>query len=106
MALVAVMICVACKQTVTMSDVTVEKESAYDDAIIYKDGKLYNGYVQVSKGNSPIEKIEVENGKVVKLIKERANGYKMEEYKDGSRAYFNPNGERISKEEYNSNVIQ
>ena len=81
-------------------------EVEYDEAtqtVLY-EGKPFTGKVNgdVSHAN---EQAIVRNGKIVDIIEttEKANGYKKVRHQDKSCEYYDYEGNRISKSEYEKN---
>lgn len=87
------------------------KEVSYDEVVYDKDkdlilyeGKPFNGKV-TGGTNYPNEYAIIEDGKAVDVVKttEKSNGYKEVRHKDNSYEYYDYNGNRITKSEYESN---
>lgn len=85
---------------VQYGDVTYDEST---QTVLYED-KPYNGTV-MGDSSHPNEKAIVKNGKVVDIITttELSNGYKEIRHKDGSCEYYDYNGDRISKSEFEKN---
>lgn len=68
------------------------------------EGKPFTGKVTMD-GDNANEYAIIDNGKVVDIIVtiENANGYKMIVHKDNSAEYYDYDGNRISKSEYETN---
>lgn len=81
-------------------------EIVYDGEhqIVLYEGKPYTGKV-VGEGIDDDTYATVEDGKVLDIVEteEKANGYKEIRHKDGSSEYYDYNGVRISKKEYEDN---
>lgn len=83
-----------------------ESEVIYDNEtqlILYKDKPFTGKVIGASKyGNSYAI---VESGKIIDVIEinKKANGYKEVRHKDNSSEYYDYNGNRISKSEYERN---
>lgn len=68
------------------------------------EGKPFTGKV-LGDDDHANEYAIIDNGKVVDIIEttEKSNGYKMIEHQDRSVEYYDYDGNRISKNEYESN---
>lgn len=81
-------------------------EVSYDDAtksILY-EGKPFTGKVRADDAH-PNEYAIVRDGKIIDVIRtyERSNGYKKIEHQDGTSEYYDYDGNRINKSEYEKN---
>lgn len=81
-------------------------EVYYDQAtqtVIY-DGKPFTGIVNGDDAH-PNEHAIIKDGKIVDIIKitQLSNGYTEKRHKDGSCEYYDYNGDRISKTEFEKN---
>lgn len=84
----------------------LESQVVFDKAsqkILYED-KPFTGKV-IGEGEYENSYAIIENGEIIDVIEttEKANGYKKVRHKDNSTEYYDYNGNRISKHEYESN---
>lgn len=78
----------------------------YDNATqtVLFEGKPFTGKV-LGDGDKANEYAIIDNGKIIDVIKiaQKSNGYKKIQHKDNSAEYYDYNGKRISKNEYENN---
>ena len=82
------------------SDVVYDKET---QTILYED-KPFSGKV-VGEGKYANSYAIIENGKIIDVIEttKKDNGYKEVRHKDNSSEYYDYDGNRITKSEYENN---
>ena len=76
----------------------------YENQIILFEDKPFTGKV-LGEGEFANSYAIIENGKIIDVVEtiKKANGYKEVRHKDNSTEYYDYNGNRISKPEYESN---
>ena len=84
----------------------LQSQVEYDNEnqIILFEDKPFTGKV-LGEGEFANSYAIIENGKIIDVVEtiKKANGYKEVRHKDNSTEYYDYNGNRISKPEYESN---
>lgn len=93
----SLLICSCGNREVSYTEVEYDKAT---ETFLY-EGKPYTGKILADEDHSN-EYAIVKDGKLIDIVKTResSNGYKEIRHKDGSSEYYDYNGNRISKSEY------
>ena len=85
---------------VKMSDVKADESK--DDITITYEGKPFTGTVETGDNGE----IKVKDGKPLYLEKSYQNGYRMKEYPDRTKEYYDYNGNRITAKEFEEGIAR